>query len=176
MRVLYGQAWAESDAPSVLSAYCVLLFMLALNGILDAFFNARATPAAISHMRYVAGCSSVVLVLISYLGRTPATLVWANTAATALRVVACILFASDNLSLNLQDLGLATLARLFGSVAVAGGVSHLLLPYIMYTYSGPIPWVSVIGSCLGAGMSILLIGFICKEDIAKEIRMIRSSR
>ena len=43
--VIAGTRWSESDAPSVLAAYCYYIPLLAVNGILEAFVSAAATPA-----------------------------------------------------------------------------------------------------------------------------------
>ncbi|KAL8858678.1 MAG: hypothetical protein Q9178_004766 [Gyalolechia marmorata] len=43
--VIAGSRWSESDAPSVLAAYCYYIPLLAVNGILEAFVSAAATPA-----------------------------------------------------------------------------------------------------------------------------------
>ncbi|KAL9580990.1 MAG: hypothetical protein Q9212_004158 [Teloschistes hypoglaucus] len=40
-----GSRWSDSEAPSVLSAYCYYIPLLAINGILEAFVSAAATPA-----------------------------------------------------------------------------------------------------------------------------------
>ncbi|KAL8764659.1 MAG: hypothetical protein Q9209_007947 [Squamulea sp. 1 TL-2023] len=45
LSVIAGSRWSESDAPSVLAAYCYYIPLLAVNGILEAFVSAAATPA-----------------------------------------------------------------------------------------------------------------------------------
>lgn len=47
LRLLAGTRWTTTEAPSVLSAYCYLIPLLAVNGILEAFVSAIATPAQI---------------------------------------------------------------------------------------------------------------------------------
>ncbi|KAL9593320.1 MAG: hypothetical protein Q9179_005950 [Wetmoreana sp. 5 TL-2023] len=39
-----GSRWSDSDAPSVLAAYCYYIPLLAINGILEAFVSAAASP------------------------------------------------------------------------------------------------------------------------------------
>ena len=43
--VLYGAKWSRTDAPSVLSAFCVYIAFMALNGLSEAFVTAVTTAA-----------------------------------------------------------------------------------------------------------------------------------
>ncbi|KAL8688943.1 MAG: hypothetical protein Q9218_005268 [Villophora microphyllina] len=45
LRFVAGSRWSDSEAPSVLSAYCYYIPLLAINGILEAFVSAAASPA-----------------------------------------------------------------------------------------------------------------------------------
>ncbi|MCJ1466558.1 Oligosaccharide translocation protein rft1 [Pseudocyphellaria aurata] len=45
LRLIAGPRWTSTAAPAVLSAYCYYIPLLALNGILEAFVSAVATPA-----------------------------------------------------------------------------------------------------------------------------------
>ncbi len=45
LRFIAGPKWSATAAPSVLAAYCYYIPLLALNGILEAFVSAVATPA-----------------------------------------------------------------------------------------------------------------------------------
>ncbi|KAL8871499.1 MAG: hypothetical protein Q9174_002677 [Haloplaca sp. 1 TL-2023] len=45
LRIVAGSRWSQSEASSVLAAYCYYIPLLALNGILEAFVSAAATPA-----------------------------------------------------------------------------------------------------------------------------------
>ena len=45
LRSIAGPRWSATAAPSVLAAYCYYIPLLALNGILEAFVSAVATPA-----------------------------------------------------------------------------------------------------------------------------------
>lgn len=47
LRTLAGSRWTATEAPAVLAAYCYLIPLLAINGILEAFVSAVATPAQI---------------------------------------------------------------------------------------------------------------------------------
>ncbi|KAL8737662.1 MAG: hypothetical protein Q9181_001452 [Wetmoreana brouardii] len=44
LRLIAGSRWSESDAPFVLAAYCYYIPLLAINGILEAFVSAAASP------------------------------------------------------------------------------------------------------------------------------------
>ncbi|KAL8805924.1 MAG: hypothetical protein Q9223_005016 [Gallowayella weberi] len=45
LRLVAGSRWSNSEAPSVLAAYCYYIPLLAVNGILEAFVSAAAAPA-----------------------------------------------------------------------------------------------------------------------------------
>lgn len=45
LRLIAGRRWTSTAAPAVLAAYCYYIPLLALNGILEAFVSAVATPA-----------------------------------------------------------------------------------------------------------------------------------
>lgn len=45
LRTVAGSRWTNTPAPAVLAAYCYYIPLLALNGILEAFVSAAATPA-----------------------------------------------------------------------------------------------------------------------------------
>lgn len=45
LRLIAGSRWSDSDAPVVLAAYCYYIPLLAVNGILEAFVSAAASPA-----------------------------------------------------------------------------------------------------------------------------------
>ena len=44
LRLAYGERWAATGAPAALAAYCPYILLLAINGILEAFVHAVATP------------------------------------------------------------------------------------------------------------------------------------
>ena len=44
LRLAYGERWAATGAPAALAAYCPYILLLAVNGILEAFVHAVATP------------------------------------------------------------------------------------------------------------------------------------
>ena len=42
LRIVYGQKWSNTEAPTALSYYCGYITLLALNGCTEAFVNATA--------------------------------------------------------------------------------------------------------------------------------------
>ena len=42
LRLVYGQRWSDTEAPSALSYYCGYITLLALNGCTEAYVNATA--------------------------------------------------------------------------------------------------------------------------------------
>ena len=48
LTLLAGPHWTQTEAPAVLSAYCFYLPLLAINGLLEAYVSAVATPAELS--------------------------------------------------------------------------------------------------------------------------------
>ena len=48
LRTLAGARWSSTEAPTVLASYCYLIGLLAINGILEAFVTAVATPAQVA--------------------------------------------------------------------------------------------------------------------------------
>lgn len=42
LRLVYGQRWSDTEAPTALSYYCTYITLLALNGCTEAYVNATA--------------------------------------------------------------------------------------------------------------------------------------
>lgn len=58
LRTVAGSRWATTEAPAVLASYCYLIGLLAINGILEAFVTAVATPAQVGRQNlWMAGFS-----------------------------------------------------------------------------------------------------------------------
>lgn len=47
LKTVAGARWSATEAPAVLASYCYLIPLLAINGILEAFVTAVATPAQV---------------------------------------------------------------------------------------------------------------------------------
>ncbi len=58
LRTVAGARWSTTEAPAVLASYCYLIGLLAINGILEAFVTAVATPAQVGRQNlWMAGFS-----------------------------------------------------------------------------------------------------------------------
>ncbi|KAK4694329.1 oligosaccharide translocation protein RFT1, partial [Lecanoromycetidae sp. Uapishka_2] len=91
LRTLAGARWSSTEAPYVLSAYCYLIPLLAVNGILEAFVSAVATPAQIRAQSFWKVGQLVVFAASSWLtlgfwGLGAQGLVVANAVTMAMRV------------------------------------------------------------------------------------------
>ena len=62
LRVLYGEKWADTDAPRLLAYYAVYVVALAMNGLTEAFVHASASPAQLRRINYWLVAFSVVFV------------------------------------------------------------------------------------------------------------------
>lgn len=89
VRMLYGRAWASTEAPAVLAIYCYYVSLLAINGISEAFVHATASSSQLYYsnawmliVSCVSMCASVALI-----GRAGAAgLVLSNCINMALRI------------------------------------------------------------------------------------------
>lgn len=92
LRIAAGSRWAHTEAPAVLAAYCYYIPLLAINGILEAFVAATASPA---QLRYQAGfmvAFSASFVASGYyvlkvLQRSGRGLVLASSVSMVLRII-----------------------------------------------------------------------------------------
>ena len=58
LNIVAGSRWSATEAPAVLASYCHLIGLLAINGILEAFVTAVATPAQVGKQNlWMAGFS-----------------------------------------------------------------------------------------------------------------------
>jgi len=92
-RLLYGSLWAdETSAPLLLSLYFVYLLFMAINGVLEAFFNAVATGLQLQTYGQVSALLSafyIVLASVLTLVSGPAGLIVANCANMSVRILYC---------------------------------------------------------------------------------------
>lgn len=73
LRLAYGQRWSETGAPAALALYSSYVGLLAVNGILEAFQHAVATPAQLVHSNaWLIGCAvthfALSMSLVGWLG------------------------------------------------------------------------------------------------------------
>lgn len=92
LRTLAGARWTSTEAPAVLSAYCYLIPLLAINGILEAFVSAVATPAQIRaqsiwKLAQLAAFAGTSYLALGVWGLGAKGLVLANAVTMGMRVV-----------------------------------------------------------------------------------------
>jgi len=96
--ILNGREWAMSAAPRVMQSYCVLLFLMALNGILEAFMYACATPRWLQRCQWVNVAISLSFVLLAVLlkdvGEGGLGLVYASWANMAMRILLVLFYVA----------------------------------------------------------------------------------
>ena len=100
LRLIAGSRWSESDAPSVLAAYCYYIPLLASNGILEAFVSAAATPAQIRvqsawMVAFSATFAATGFLVLKVWDQGARGLVLANAVNMICRIVWSWQFASD---------------------------------------------------------------------------------
>jgi len=86
-----GPRWSLTSAPAVLSLYCYYLPLLALNGILEAFVSAAASPAQLRAqsawmLAFSAGFAGCGYLLLRVWGLGARGLVLANAVNMAMRI------------------------------------------------------------------------------------------
>ncbi|KAK9822173.1 hypothetical protein WJX81_005195 [Elliptochloris bilobata] len=99
LRLAYGERWAATGAPAALAAYCPYILLLAVNGILEAFVHAVATPhelgAANVALVAAAGAHMAAVAAAARGGGGAASVVAADALGMAARIAysACALAA-----------------------------------------------------------------------------------
>ncbi len=91
LQTVAGSRWSSTEAPAVLASYCYLIGLLAINGILEAFVTAVATPAQVGVQNmWMAGFSVVFagtgILVLRVLGMGARGLVVANAVVMGLRI------------------------------------------------------------------------------------------
>lgn len=174
VRVLYGPIWAQSEAPSVLAAYCVLLFSMALNGVLEAFMYAQCPKEWVRVCKSCQLVISAVLVGAAWAGRGlgPVALVWANCASMILRVLLCAVFTKRHLKLQWGDLHAYSVAKLFSVLAIGGLCSSAMVPS---TTQG-VPWAH---AAAAVGLAVVWIAgtlYLCKDELRSTVAAVRHGK
>ncbi|KAL6712871.1 Oligosaccharide translocation protein rft1 [Lecanora helva] len=90
LHTLAGPHWSTTEAPLVLSSYCYLIPLLAINGILEAFVTAVATPAQVAKqnlwmMGFSVAFAATGWVVLRVLGMGAQGLVVTNAVVMGLR-------------------------------------------------------------------------------------------
>ncbi|KAI9805274.1 MAG: Oligosaccharide translocation protein rft1 [Piccolia ochrophora] len=97
LSLLAGPRWANSGAAPVLATYSYYIPLLALNGVLEAFVAAVATPAQLhaqsaAMLAFSAGFGAAAWVFLRVLGWGAQGLVAANAVNMGIRIVWCVWF------------------------------------------------------------------------------------
>lgn len=92
LRIVAGDKWAETGAGAVLSAYCLYIPFLAINGVTEAFVAAVASSKGLrtqsSFMAvFFAGFAMAAYFFLSVLKLGAIGLVWSNAVNMAMRIV-----------------------------------------------------------------------------------------
>lgn len=98
IHVLYGRLWGSSNAPVVLSWYCLYLLLLAYNGVLEAFLFSAIDGTQMLRYNVIMTVFSVIyisssFIFLNYLSIGPHGLVWANCINLFCRIVYALRFA-----------------------------------------------------------------------------------
>jgi len=167
IRILYGPEWAASQASSVLAAYCVLLFCMAINGIMEAFMYAQCKPSWVSTCKRAQFAIWLALMGAAWLGRPhgPIALVWANCAAMVGRVLLCAVFVRGHLELSWAQLCLGPVLQIMVLLALAGAAASCVVPRL----------VAAAAIALATG-SIMAVAAFCRRELQAAVAVVRSHR
>lgn len=94
LRIVYGVRWSETNAPMVLSLYCVYVFFMAINGITEAFVHAASSERQTRSFNYWMMLFSMVyltaaIFFIKWLEWGTPSLVIANIVNMLMRIMYC---------------------------------------------------------------------------------------
>jgi oligosaccharide translocation protein RFT1 len=107
--ILYGKIWAEqTEAPRVLSFYCLYVMMMALNGTTEGFVHAASTPKQtqlFNLLMIVFSCAylGTAIFCLTVLQLGTVSLIIANCINMALRVIFSTVFITRYFSDTLQN-------------------------------------------------------------------------
>ncbi|KAL8710879.1 MAG: hypothetical protein Q9220_004683 [cf. Caloplaca sp. 1 TL-2023] len=105
LRFIAGSRWSNSEAPAVLAAYCYYIPLLAVNGILEAFVSAVASPAQLrTQSAWMLACSAAFVgsgyLMLKVLDQGAKGLVYANSVNMVCRILWSWHFVDDYLRLR----------------------------------------------------------------------------
>lgn len=133
LRTIAGTRWSTTEAPAVLSSYCYLIGLLAINGILEAFVTAVATPVQVGVQNmWMAGFSvafaGVGFLVLRVLEMGARGLVLTNAVVMGLRIWWSWGFVQEYLRSwgEGQELRVVEMMPTMGSVAVGVGTRACL--------------------------------------------------
>lgn len=128
LHTVAGSRWTHTPAPAVLAAYCYYIPLLALNGILEAFVSAAATPAQLRQQSawmfaFSAAFATTGVLLLKVWDLGARGLVLANAVNMALRIWWSWSFVQTYLSGEGVVFRMRDIAPASGSVAAAGAAA-----------------------------------------------------
>lgn len=131
LRFIAGSRWSDSDAPSVLAAYCYYIPLLAVNGILEAFVSAAATPAQLRvqsawMIAFSAAFAATGFLVLKVWDQGARGLVLANAVNMTCRIIWSWRFVSDYLRSRGAALNYVEVLPSIGTVISALGTASLL--------------------------------------------------
>mmetsp|Transcript_8552 Transcript_8552/g.25695 ORF Transcript_8552/g.25695 Transcript_8552/m.25695 type:complete len:507 (+) Transcript_8552:256-1776(+) len=172
IRVIYGERWVSTGAPELLGANFIYLLFIAVNGTVEAYFNAVASSEDIkSYSKFSVAVMVLFIATASVLTwqSWPIGLVIANSLNMAMRALYCSRYIATFTSRTLkQSTGLASILKtalpspsFVMELAVLGCLSYLsertfITPEVLKTITyRPIMYHAVIG---GISVSFALAG------------------
>ncbi|CAF9933168.1 MAG: Oligosaccharide translocation protein rft1 [Heterodermia speciosa] len=154
LRVIAGSRWAHTEAPAVLAAYCYYIPLLAINGILEAFVAATASPSQLRRQAVFMVAFSASFVASGYyvlkvLQRSGRGLVLASSVSMILRIMYSSTFIMSYLGRSGN--GLKGKELLPGAVTAVGSLaSAIALNQMEKSFEGClmdfIKWTSIAGA------------------------------
>ena len=128
LHTVAGARWTNTPAPAVLAAYCYYIPLLALNGILEAFVSAAATPAQLRRqsawmLAFSAAFATTGILLLKVWDLGARGLVLANAVNMALRIWWSWRFVQTYLSNEGVVFRMRDMAPASGSVVAAAAAA-----------------------------------------------------
>ncbi|KAL8993965.1 MAG: hypothetical protein Q9169_005955 [Polycauliona sp. 2 TL-2023] len=156
LHLVAGSRWSDSEAPSVLAAYCYYIPLLAVNGILEAFVSAAATPKelrvqSVWMIAFSAAFVGTGFLLLNTWGQGAHGLVVANAVNMLCRITWSWQFVESHLRGRGAELNFAAIFPSVGTMAYASGTAWYLTR-LELAFGGPL-WqlgqgIAAAGSCV----------------------------
>jgi len=175
--VSYGRKWAMTDAPKVLSIYCIYVFTMALNGVSEAFVHATADKEALKQVNYMlvffsAMHSITSIALVKAFGTEG--LVFAGCISMLLRIAYCYWYMNRYFSLSgsrfKPRLVLPSPTVVLAIVAAAVGLNAYEKMQIPDpTSPSTAALVRHLGVGVGVGLTLLWVVYAKEKDTFKSL-------
>ena len=163
LRILYGETWSETSAPSTLSWYCVYVLFMALNGITEAFVHGIADQSTLLKFN-----AWLMLCSIGYLTAAKGLLHWgaiglvlANCINMLLRIIFGARFILSQPSLKTTSFSSSIFALpVIAAIAAASAASWFSKIYVYgdaFSFTGAFAHVALgLTSFLGCGIALFV--------------------